>query len=119
MRSVALFFAGGAFLVFALGEFLIYFGLMMGFACPGCGLRDPSVWRYTVLPWFGGATLLAVAGWLYHRASFASPSSSIHLLPSAGRKRRLYLTILGSFCCAAAILFLLFIVFIAIAALRH
>jgi hypothetical protein len=84
-----------ACIAFVLGVFLLCYGTVMGFACPGCGLRDPSVWLYTMLPWFGGAVALAIAGWLFHRAR---PAVS------------LFMAIMNSVVLGAVALFGLFIV---------
>jgi hypothetical protein len=83
---------------------------MMGFACPGCGLRDPGVWGYTIFPWLCGAMFLTAAGWLYHRAALASPNSSVHMLSLALQKRRLYSSVAVSLCLSACSLLAVFIV---------
>jgi hypothetical protein len=97
---------GCALFAFALGDLLIYYGTAMGFACPGCGLRDPGVWLYTMLPWLGGAVFLGVAGWFYHSAA----------RPMHGVLVSIILTLL----LGIGALFVLFIAFAVIASgLRH
>jgi len=94
-----------ALLALFLGDVLIYFGTAMGFACPGCGLRDPGVWLYTMLPWLSGAALLAIAGWLYHRGK-----RPMH---------RVLDSIAAAFGIGLGALFLLFVVLVLITSLRH
>jgi hypothetical protein len=96
---------GVVLLSFAAADFLIYYGTMMGFACPGCGLRDPGVWRYTVMPWMGGAALLTLSGCLYHHA--AQPA------------RDLFSSIVITFSLGIGILFGLFVAFAIIAGMMH
>lgn len=52
-----------AALAFASGVLLLGMGTVWGLG----GLRGPSVWLYTMLPWSGGIVLLALAGWLFPR----------------------------------------------------
>ena len=57
----------GASLIFSMGELLVYYGTMMGLACPGCKVN--GTWAYTFLPWAGGAFTLNVSGILFFHAA--------------------------------------------------
>ena len=98
MRTKANFMGIAA--AFVLGGFLIYYGTMMGFACPDCKFSE--TWLSTFVPWLLGAALFGVAGWFYHRAR---------------PDRSLFVSVLNAIVIGVATLFGLFLVVAIVAGL--